>query len=147
MKLRTLDYLTNIQEHNGVAVSANLKCTCGCDTFSFQYKGKQTKGIFAPYIIKSNNLLVLKATCEHCQNSFILYDSSQDGSSPKSCFDESDFASFVFPESGKTFCQAVVKYNYWPEKMKFENRYSNQFENCFVYVIQKNGKERALIEE
>ena len=147
MKLRTLDCLTNIQEHNGVAISADLKCPCGCDTFSFQYKGKQTKGILAPYIVKRNNQLVLKAICKHCENSFVLYDSSKDGSSPKTCIDETNFVPLVLPKSGQDFYKVIVKYNYLLEKMKFENQYSNRFENCFIYVLDQNGKEKALIEE
>ncbi len=29
MKLRILDYLCNIEEFNGVAISAKLRCKCG----------------------------------------------------------------------------------------------------------------------
>lgn len=147
MTLRTLDYLTNIQEYDGVAISADLQCSCGCNSFSFQYKGKQTKGILAPYIIKSNKQLAIKATCEHCQNSFVLYDSSKDGSTPKACADETNFVPFVLPKSNEKFYKAIIKYNYRPEKIKCENQYSNQFENCFVYLLRQNGKEEALIEE
>ena len=147
MKLRTIDYLSNIQEYNGCSISANLKCNCGCETFSFHFKGKQTKGIFAPCIIKLRNQLVLKCTCEHCNASFILYDSSIDGSFPKTHTNENNFFPFVLPSSDHIFHKVVVKYNYFPDKMNFENQYSNQFENCFIYILNKNGKEKALIEE
>ena len=110
MILRNLDYLTNLQEHNGVAISATLKCPCGCDTFSFHYKGKQTKGIFAPHIMKSNRQLGLKATCEHCHNAFVLYDSSIDGSSPEICAEENEFLLFILPKSDQIFYKAIVMY-------------------------------------
>ena len=79
MKLRILDFLTDIQEVNGVALSARLQCTCGCSDFNFLHTGKQTRGIFAPLIIKKNGQLVLKATCHCCGNSIIVYDSEIDG--------------------------------------------------------------------
>ena len=42
----------------------------------------------------------------------------------------------------------MIKYNYFPEMLKNGEVYSNQFENCFVYIVDNNGKEgKALIEE
>ena len=34
----------------------------------------------------------------------------------------------------------VIKYNYYPEKLKLGESYSNQFENCFIYITDENGK-------
>ena len=63
MKLRILDYIKDVKEHNGVSLSAKLQCTCGCSNFEFSHTGKQTRGVFAPFIIKKNGQLILKAVC------------------------------------------------------------------------------------
>ena len=41
MKLRILDYIKDVKEHNGVSLSAKLQCTCGCSNFEFSHTGKQ----------------------------------------------------------------------------------------------------------
>ena len=51
MLLRTLEYLDNVTEFNGVAISAKLRCSCGNYSFAFSHTGKQTKGILASYIV------------------------------------------------------------------------------------------------
>ena len=147
MKLRILDYIKDVKEHNGVSLSAKLQCTCGCSNFEFSHTGKQTRGIFAPFIIKKNGQLILKAVCP-CGNSIIVYDSTQDGTYAHNNTDlPYDFAPLTV-KSLPNQLSVVIKYNYFPEKLKSGESYSNQFENCFIYIIDENGKEgKALIEE
>jgi hypothetical protein len=147
MKLRILDFLTDIQEVNGVALSAKLQCTCGCSDFEFLHTGKQTKGILAPLIIKKKGQLVLEAFCHCCGNSIIVYDSGKDGTRARGNCLTSEFVPFV-SKSLPNNLSVVIKYNYLPEKLKIEESYSNQFEQCFIYIADQNGKEgKALIEE
>ena len=147
MKLRMLDFLTDLKEVNGVALSARLQCTCGCSDFRFFHTGKQTKGILAPLIIKKNGQLALKAVCHSCGNSIIVYDSEIDGARAHTNGLTSEFIPFVsksFPYN----LSVVVKYNYFSDNFKNGEVYSNQFENCCIYIVNDSGKEgKALIEE
>ena len=145
MKLRLSEYLKNVEEFNGVAISAKLHCTCGNCAFTFSHTGKQTKGILAPYIIKKNKQLVLKANCSKCGNEIVVYNSQIDGSTPKIAEETHEFTTFATKNLSEF--EVVIKYNYFPEKLKEDGNYSNQFEDCFIYIID-NGKEtKALIEE
>ena len=147
MKLRILDFLTDIQEETGVTLSAKLQCTCGCSSFKFSHTGKQTRGILAPFIVKRKGQLVLKASCHFCGNSIIVYDSEKDGTHARGNSLTSEFVPFV-SKSLPNNLSVVIRYNYFPEKLKIEKSYSNQFENCFIYIVDHNGKEgKALIEE
>ena len=147
MKLRIMEYLSNIIESDGVTLSANLQCTCGATEFQFYHTGKQTKGILAPFIVGKQGQLVLKAECPHCLNSIIVYDSSKDSSNPKAKDSATEFIPFNSNKVSKQF-PIVIKYNYFPEKLKIEESYSNYFENCFIYIVDKSGGEtKALIEE
>ena len=147
MKLRILDFLTDIQEANDVALSAKLQCTCGCSNFKFLHTGKQTKGILAPFIVKKKGQLVLKAFCHCCGNSIIVYDSREDGTRARGNCVIGEFVPFV-SKSLPNNLSVVIKYNYFPEKFKNGEVYSNQFEECFIYIVDDNGKEgKALIEE
>ena len=146
MKLRTLDYLKDIKEYNGVSLSAKLQCTCGSSSFEFSHTGKQTRGFFFPFIIKKNGQLILKAVCP-CGNSIIVYDSTQDGTHARNTNSLYDFAPLTV-KALPNLLSVVIKYNYYPEKLKVGEAYSNQFENCFIYITDQNGKEgKALIEE
>lgn len=145
MKLRLSEYLKNVEEFNGVAISAKLHCTCGNCTFAFSHTGKQTKGILAPYIIRKNKQLVLKANCSKCGNEIVVYNSQIDGSTPKIAEETHEYTTFSTKNLSEF--EVVIKYNYFPEKLKEDGNYSNQFEDCFIYIID-NGKEtKALIEE
>ena len=145
MELRILEYLDNIQENNGVAISARLCCTCGNCFFEFSHTGRKTRGILAPYIIRKNKQLILKANCSKCGNEIVVYNSQLDGSNPKITEEIHEFTTFTTKKSSKF--EVVIKYNYFPEKLKEGENYSNQFEECFIYIID-NGKEtKALIEE
>ena len=145
MKLRILDYLTDIEERNGVAFSAKLQCSCGSTKFAFFHTGKQTKGIFAPYIIKKSNQLALKAKCNRCNNEIVVYDSQVDGAKPKAAKESREFTPFVIPKSPEF--EVIIKYNYLPENITESGEYSNRFENCFIYLLENDKETKALIEE
>ncbi len=145
MKLRILDYLTDIEEINGVAFSAKLKCSCGSTKFVFLHTGKQTKGIFAPYIIKKSSQLALKAKCNRCNNEIVVYDSQVDGAKPKAAKGSREFSPFVIPKSPEF--EVIIKYNYLPENITESGEYSNRFENCFIYLLENDKETKALIEE
>lgn len=136
MKLTLLDYLTDIREYDGVAISGDLRCTCGQRQFAIQHTGKQTKGIFSPYIVRKEKQLTVKAICTGCSRSITLYRSGTDRG------DEQPFQPFTLPRSSGKF-SIRVKYNYRPENLK-----TDCFENCFLYLLSDDGEEgKALIEE
>ncbi len=147
MKLRVLDFLIDAEEVNGVTLSAKLQCSCGATKFNFLHTGKQTKGILAPFIVKQKQQLLLKAICPVCKNEIIIYDSTQDGASAHKKSSACEFKAFAINTLLNPFA-VTIKYNYLPEKFKVGGVYSNQFENCFIYILDNNGKEeKALIEE
>ena len=147
MPLRTLKYLYNIEEFNGVAISAKLRCTCGDCFFRFSHTGKQTKGILAPYIIKQNKQLVLQAKCRSCGKTIEVFNSKLDGTRAKPQSETYELTAFVLPKSNIAEFEVVVKYNYFPEKLKENGEYSNNFENCFIYIVKDGNEGKALIEE
>lgn len=147
MELRTLQYLTKIQDRDGVSLEAQLKCTCGNMEFEVFHTGKQTKGILAPFLVRKKKQLVVKAVCPCCQNTIIVYDSTVDGTHPKPSDFAMEFIPFLSNKVPKSF-PILLKYNYLPENSKVGENYSNQFEDCFLSILDQNGKEKqALIEE
>ena len=127
-------------------MSAEIKCSCNCCTFRISHTGKQTKGIFTPLIVRKDNQLAVKAICTDCGNSILLYDSKTDGARKTYHDDIRAFESFTTKGGDVNAWNIIIKYNYLSEKMKVENVYSNEFENCFI-EIQNKGKSKALIEE
>lgn len=147
-KLRIIDNLVNIREYEGVAIEGNLKCSCSCDTFHIYHTGKQTKGIFAPLLIKKNKQICIKAVCTNCNISIIIYDSKIDGSRHRnSNMDYIDFIKFLLPKNQIVQYKINIKYNYFPEKLKVDGIYSNNFEACFIDISYDSGKSKILIEE
>ena len=147
MSLRILEYLENVQEFNGVAIYAKLRCSCGNYSFTFSHTGKQTKGILAPYIIRRNKQLVLQAKCRSCGKTIEIFNSALDGTRAKAQAETYEFATFTLPKSNVAEFEVVVKYNYFPEKIKENGEYSNNFENCLVYIANDGNEGKALIEE
>lgn len=147
MKLRLLDYLKDVKEINGVSLSAKLQCTCGCSGFEFSHTGKPTRGILAPFVVRKKGQLILKAVCRCCGNSIIVYDSTQDGTHARDTNSHGEFVPLIV-KSLPNQLSVVIKYNYFPKNLKIGESYSNQFENCFIYITDENGKEgKVLIEE
>jgi hypothetical protein len=147
MSLRILKYLDNIEEFNGVAISAKLRCTCGDCFFTFSHTGKQTRGILAPYIIRKNKQLILQAKCRNCDKTIDVFNSTVDGTRAKSQVETYEFATFALPKSNEAEFEVIIKYNYFPDKFKKNGDYTNSFENCFVYIVQDGKEAKALIEE
>ncbi len=132
--LRILSNLTDIQEHNGVALSADLRCSCGGEVFELSHTGKQTKGILAPLILPRDGQLCVMARCPVCGASVCLYDSRADGRNPR----ETDKvpATPLTMKQG-TEWQITVRLNYLPERFQTDTGvYSNHFENLFVDICQ-----------
>lgn len=146
MELRVSEYLTDIQEQEGALLEAKLKCTCGNTEFEFYHTGKQTKGILAPFLTRKKKQLVLKAICPWCQNSMIVYDSRVDGTHPIESDASEEFVPFMSNKVPKAF-PILLKCNYVPENMKLGDKYSNQFEDCFISILDKNGKEKQVLME
>ena len=65
-KLRIIDNLNIYEIHDNVAIAGKLMCDCGCHLFSIYHTGKVTKGILAPYLIKKDKQIVIKAVCKDC---------------------------------------------------------------------------------
>ena len=147
MKLRILNYLDNIKEYDGVAISGNLRCSCGNRQFKFFHTGRQTKGILSPYIIRKNKQLILHAKCVCCGEIIDVYNSMIDGIDAKIQGELNDFLPFVIPKTKQDEFEVVVKYNYWVKQFKENGEYSNNFEDCFIYIIENDKEGKAVIEE
>ncbi len=132
--LRILSNLTDIQEHNGVALSAALRCSCGGEVFELSHTGKQTKGILAPLIIPRDGQLCVMASCPGCGASVCLYDSRVDGSKPRAA--DTIPVTPLSMKQGREW-QIRVRLNYLPEHFQTDTGvYSNHFENLFVDICQ-----------
>ena len=139
-KLRIIDSLENICEHNNVALEGDLICECGNHYFKIYHSGKQTKGIFAPYLIKKNHQIVIEAKCTCCEHSIIIFDNSIDGVK-RSNTDET--TTKLFNILNDTYGYKIhLMYNY------FENNFkTNLFEDCFIEISNsKFKKPRRLFE-
>ena len=64
-----------LEEHDNVAMACQLICDCGCNHFIIFHTGKVTKGILAPYLIKKDKQIVIKAVCKDCGKSINIFDS------------------------------------------------------------------------
>ena len=65
--LRIIENVENIKEHNNAALECDLVCECGNKYFKIYHSGKQTKGIFAPYLVKSDRQIVIEGKCTCCE--------------------------------------------------------------------------------
>ena len=146
-KLRIIDNLNIYEIHDNVAIAGKLMCDCGCNHFSISHTGKQTKGILAPYIIRQNKQLVLQTKCRSCGKTIEVFNSKLDGTRAKPQTGTYELTTFVLPRSNIAEFEVVVKYNYFPEKIKENGLYSNNFENCFIYIVNDGKEGKALIEE
>lgn len=147
MKLRILDYLTNICEQDGAALCADLCCACGGRAFEIYHSGKQTKGILSPYIVRKKNRLAVKAVCTKCGCSIVLFDSGTDGARAVPATDQAAFIPFLLPKFANNQFPVRIKYNYLPENFKAGGDYTNRFENCFIYLLIHDNKELSVVEE
>ena len=107
----------------------------------------QWNEILAPYIIKKNKQLILQAKCTCCEKNIEVYNSTIDGSKPKTIEQSIDFLPFIIPKTSADKFEVIIKYNYLPENITESGEYSNRFENCFIYLLENDKETKALIEE
>ena len=130
--LRLLPYLTHIQEHNGVSLSATLRCVCGGKVFAVSHTGKQTKGFLAPLILPRNRQLCVTAHCFACGETIRLYDSRADGCDPREAEEMTEIP--LAMKQGSDW-QIDIRLNYFPEYLRSDSgEYSDCFENLFVDI-------------
>ena len=139
-KLRIIDNLNIYEIHDNVAIAGKLMCDCGCNNFSIFHTGKVTKGIFAPYLIKKDKQIVIKAVCKDCGKSIIVFDSKIDGIKPIMC-DTYPEEKFLLKNINENF-EIKLKYNYYQNDFK-----TNKFVDCFIEIKNKDMKKvRQLYE-
>lgn len=139
-QLRIIDNIKIIEEYNDVAMACHLVCDCGCNHFSIFHTGKVTKGIFAPYLIKKDKQIVIKAVCKDCGKSIIVLDSKIDGIKPIMC-DTYPEEKFLLKNINENF-EIILKYNYYQNDFK-----TNKFVDCFIEIKNEDMKKvRQLYE-
>lgn len=144
--LRIASNLTNIREHEGVALSATLRCACGGEVFTLSHTGKQTKGILVPLILPRDGQLCVTAFCVGCGAPVRLYDSRADGREPHES-GEAPAVPLVMKQGSEW--QIYVRLNYFPEQFRTDaGEYGNGFENLFVDIRQPapDAKTYTLLE-
>ena len=62
-KLRIIDNIKILEEHDNVAMACQLICDGGCNHFIIFHTGKVTKGILAPYLIKKDGRMTTFFYC------------------------------------------------------------------------------------
>ncbi|MDY0278297.1 MAG: hypothetical protein RBQ97_09470 [Acholeplasma sp.] len=132
-KLRIIDNLNIYEIHDNVAIAGKLMCDCGCHLFSIYHTGKVTKGILAPYLIKKDKQIVIRAICKDCGKSIIIFDSKIDGIKPIMC-DTYPEEKFQIKNIDENF-EIVLKYNYYQNDFK-----TNKFVDCFIKIENKDMK-------
>lgn len=132
-KLRIIDNLNIYEIHDNVAIAGKLICDCGCHLFSIYHTGKVTKGILAPYLIKKDKQIVIRAICKDCGKSIIIFDSKIDGIKPIMC-DTYPEEKFQIKNIDENF-EIVLKYNYYQNDFK-----TNKFVDCFIKIENKDMK-------
>lgn len=139
--LRILSNLTDIQEHNGAALSATLCCACGGEAFTVSHTGKQTKGIFAPLILPRDRQLCVMVRCSACGEVICLFDSRIDSRSPREAEQVSAIPLGMKQESD---WRIDIRLNYFPEYLRNDSgEYSNCFENLFVDIHPSKDGEKT----
>ncbi|MGM9969001.1 MAG: hypothetical protein ACI35S_01225 [Anaeroplasma sp.] len=139
-KLRIINNLKIYKIHDNVAIEGKLICDCGCHLFSIFHTGKVTKGILAPYLIKKDKQIVIKAVCKDCGRTIIILDSKIDGINPLVCntFTEKKFSIRNITEN----FEIDLKYNYYPEDFK-----SNRFVDSFIEIKNEDMKKTKILFE
>ena len=139
-KLRIIDNIKILEEHDNVAMACQLICDCGCNHFIIFHTGKVTKGILAPYLIKKDKQIVIRAVCKDCGKSIIIFDSKIDGIKPIMC-DTYPEEKFQIKNIDENF-EIVLKYNYYSKDYK-----TNKFVDCFIEIKNKDMKKLRQLYE
>lgn len=129
----------NIINHNNVALEADLKCSCGSETFRITHTGVTKKGLFSSnYIKKKDKQIIIKAKCTLCEKEYLIYDSTKDGSNPKGI----PLTEYIpFSVKDNEIFKINLKYNFYPE-----NFMTDKFEMIFIDAKIDN-KEIRIYEE
>lgn len=139
--LRIVSNLTDIQDHNGVSLSATLRCACGGEVFEISHTGKQTKGLYAPLILPRGRQLCVMARCSACGEAVCLYDSRTDGRDPKEA-DHVPVTPLIMKQ--RSDWRIDVRLNYFPEYLRNDSgEYSNCFESLFVDIRPSKDGEKT----
>lgn len=139
-KLRIIDNLNIYETHNNVAVAGKLVCDCGCNCFSIFHTGRVTRGILAPYLLKKDKQIVIKAVCKDCGKSIVIFDSKKDGLKALTC-DTYPEEKFKIKNIDENF-EIIIKYNYYPEDYK-----TNNFVDCFIEIKNKEMQKSKQLYE
>ena len=139
-KLRILDNLRNKVEHDNVAFEGDLVCECGNMYFELYHTGNQTKGIFAPYLIRKDNQICIVGKCICCGNETVIYDTSVDGKRIQKC-SLSEKQKFSIKNSLNSY-KVHMMYNYLEENFK-----SNLFEECYIGISNNSMKKSKVLFE
>lgn len=139
MDLSFKDFFVIEEEHDKVAVSGNLKCSCGMDKFLVYHTGKQTKGILSPYIKKMDKQILIDAKCPKCGRTIQIYDNTIDGEKPAMA-SVLERKQFLYKDMSEFKIKIIL--NYYEE-----NYMTNKFVTIYVYLFGDNGKQIVLYEE
>lgn len=138
MNLSFKNYFIIMEEHDNVAVNGNLKCSCGSEKFSIYHTGKQTKGILAPHIVRTQKQILIEAKCSECGRTIQIYDTTIDGENPIVAW-HPEFKQFSYKNI--TDFKVKIFLNYYEE-----NYMTNKFAMIYIYLYD-NNKQIVLYEE
>lgn len=137
-RLRIINNLKIDKEIDEVSMQASLICDCGNEYFNVLHTGKQTKGLFAPFLLKSNKQISIVCRCKNCGKELIVCDSTIDGVNPVRV-EKADYAEFAI--KSKNIFKITLYYNY-----QKEDYMTNRFFDCFIHATGEDGKELVLFE-
>ncbi|MBR2956219.1 MAG: hypothetical protein IKC54_03385, partial [Clostridia bacterium] len=81
-KLRIINNIKILKKEDKVAMEASLVCDCGNEYFHVLHTGKQTKGLFRPWLVKNNKQITVTCKCRNCGKQLIVCDTTIDGLKP-----------------------------------------------------------------
>ncbi len=139
-KLRIINNLTNVKEHDKVALSGDLKCDCGNEYFKIYHSGKQTKGILAPFLVNKKGQIIIEAQCTCCKKGILIYDNSLDGTK-KNNVDRLPLQLFSTLNNDCAY-KIHIMYNYYENNFK-----TNSFEDCFIEINNSRFKKPRRLYE
>ena len=128
-----------VEEDNKYCVKGNLKCDCGSENFVIFHTGKQTKGIFAPNIAKTDHQILVQAKCSKCGKTIQLYDTAIDGEKPI-LKEHPELKKFIYKNSESFRVKIILDYDE-------VNYMTNKFFTIFIYLYNSENKEIVLYEE
>lgn len=139
-KLRIIDNLSNIIEHERIALEGDLVCDCGNFFFKIFHTGKQTKGILAPYLIKYKKQILIEARCTCCGNSIEILNSTTKNDIS---IHHNATQKILFYLSNDDYCFKIhMMYNYYEINYK-----TNSFEECFIDITNNSIKKPRRLYE